>query len=76
MDFDVFIDNSPNKTDLQADNKTTVDKFLFHNTHTIEVKKEGYEDANKTDHVVQDPENVIDLYLPIKQVSINGNYLF
>ena len=72
----MFIDNSPNKTSLLPDNKTTVDKFLFNDTHTIEVKKEGYEDANKTGHVVQDPENIIDLYLPIKQVYFNGNFNF
>ena len=69
QDFEVFIDNSPNKTALQADNKTTVTTFVFGDSHTIEVKKEGYEDANKTGHIVQDLDNVINLYLPIKQVS-------
>ena len=76
-DFEVFIDNSPNKTNLQPDKKTTVDTFLFGATHTILVKKIGHEDANKTDHVIQDPENIIDLSLPRKEVTFyKNNILF
>ena len=68
----MFIDNSPNKTNLQADNKTTIDTFLFGATHTILVKKIGHEDANKTDHIIQDPDNIINLNLPMKEVSKLG----
>ena len=68
QDFEVFIDNSTTKEVLKADNKTTVTAFVFGDKHTVIVKKKGHEDANKTDHIIQDPENVIDLYLPKKQV--------
>ena len=69
-DFEVFIDNSPNKTDLGSDNKTTVSNFPFGSNLFIEVKKKGYMDANETSYLVQDIENIIHLNLPIKRVSL------
>ena len=68
-DFEVFIDNSPNKTVLKSDNKTTVATFIFGANHSIVVKKVGHKDANKTDYVIKDPENVIDFNLPKNRVS-------
>ena len=68
--FDVFVDSSNVSESLDVDNKTTLNTFVFDDTHTIVVKKTGHEDANKTDHVVQDPENVIELNLPKKRVSV------
>ena len=72
--FEVFVDSSNVSETLNADNKTTLNKFVFGDTHTIVVKKIGHEDANKTGHVVQDPENVIVLNLPKKRVSICYKY--
>ena len=66
--FEVSVDNSTKS--LQSDNKTTVNQFTFGDTHTIVVKKEGYIEAIKTNYVIKDPENIIDFYLPIKEVSI------
>ena len=70
LGFDVFVDSSNTSETLAADNKTTVNTFVFGDTHTIVVKKIGHKDANKTDHVVMDPENVIVLNLPKKKVCI------
>ena len=69
LGFDVFVDFYCVSEILKVDNKTTNRTFVFGDKHTIVVKKTGHEDANKTDHIVQDPENVISLNLPKKRVS-------
>ena len=71
LGFDVFVDSSNTSETLGADNKTTVRKFVFGDTHSIVVKKIGHDDANKTDFVVMDPENVIVLNLPKKKVCFS-----
>ena len=69
--FDIFVDNSNLTEALDVDNKTTVKKFVFGDTHDFLVKKVGHEDANKTSYVVQDPENIINLSLPKKRVCMS-----
>ena len=71
LGFDVFVDSSNASEALGTDNKTTVRKFVFGDTHSIVVKKIGHDDANKTDFVVMDPENVIVLNLPKKKVCFS-----
>ena len=66
--FDVFVDSSNASETLDVDNKTTLNTFVFGDIHTIVVKKIGHEDANKTDYMVMDPDNVIVLNLPKKRV--------
>ena len=67
----MFINNSPNKTVLQADNKTTTKKFDFGSSIKIVVKKIGHEDANITAYLVQDKENIVHLNLPKKRVRLS-----
>ena len=68
--FEVFVDSSNVSETLGSDNKTTINTFVFEDIHTISVKKSGHDDANKTGYVVKDPENIIDLNLPKKRVSL------
>ena len=72
-DFDVLIDGSNITETLDVDNKTTLKTFIFNDTHNVLVKKVGHEDANRTDYVIKDPTNIIDLNLPKKRVRI---YIF
>ena len=67
--FDVFIDGSNVTEDLDVDNKTTLNTFVFNDIHNVFVKKVGHEDANRTNYVIMDPINIIDLNLPKKRVS-------
>ena len=68
-EFDVFVDGSNVTEALDVDNKTTLTTFVFDDSHDIIVKKVGHEDANQTNYVIQDPENMINLNLPKKRVS-------
>ena len=74
-DFDVFIDGSNVTEALDTDNKTTINTFVFGDTHDVMVKKVGHESANQTSYVIQHPENTIDLNLPKKRVGVNNEKL-
>ena len=69
LNFDVFLNDSPNKTELENDNKTTKSKFDFGSNLKILVKKIGHQDANVTSFLIEDKENILPLNLPKKQVS-------
>ena len=61
----------PNKTELDSDNKTTIKRFNFGISLKIVVKKIGHQDANVTNYMIQDKENIVHLNLPKKRVSVN-----
>ena len=69
--FEVFIDDSPSKTSLEADNTTTTTKFDFGSSIKIVVKKIGHVDANVTAYLIQDKENIVNVNLPKKRVSVS-----
>ena len=74
MGFDVFVNDL--KEDLKSDNKTTVKEYSFDTKHNISVKKIGHEDGNKTDYVITDPTNLINLNMPKKTVSSSSLFHF
>ena len=65
----VFIDGSNVTEALDADNKTTLKKFVFGDSHDILATKIGHDSANLTSYIVKDPENIIQLNLPKKKVA-------
>ena len=73
-DFEVYIDGSNSTEALDVDNKTTMNTFIFGDTHDIVVKKVGHKDANQTNYMIKHPDNVIDLNLPKKRVGSNEKF--
>ena len=67
-DFEVYIDGSNSTETLDTDNMTTLNTFVFGDTHDIIVKKVGHQNDNETSYVIKDPENMIHFFLAKKRV--------
>ena len=66
--FEVFINGSTTKAVFESDNKTTVSTYDFNTKLDIVAKKIGHQDANETNYMIKDLENIIDLNLPKNRV--------
>ena len=78
-DFEVFIDGSNITETFEVDNKTTVNTFVFGDSHDILVTKNGYQDASQINYVVKDPDNEIDFNLPkerVREIYLLDSYMF
>ena len=66
--YEVFINGSATKAVFESDNKTTVSTYDFNTKLDIVAKKIGHQDANETNYMIKDLENIIDLNLPKNRV--------